>query len=363
MTPSRKRTASETGSANRNKRDVLRVGSRVPQHAYRDDGALLLRSGATIETASAVRRLACRDVRFGRGRLNSSTSHPGSDAASHGPELDRILDSRAFQEQLERAAAVKQEAVEDVARVFERIDSGGIVDVGQAQRAVTGLLGEMLDDPYALVSLAQIKDVDHYTFTHSVNVCILATYLALNSDHCNSLEEIGVGALLHDVGKTAVPPSVLNKSGPLDNEEWRIIKEHPVCGARRLADAGEQRDIVIACTLGHHEKIAGGGYPFGRTGNAISPFAMITSIADVYDALTTDRPYRPALAPDAALQLMSQRMAEDLDPGLLERFIAIVAFLAKVRNPGAHLTGNASPTETLPETRATAVRKNIDRYV
>ena len=328
-----------------------------------EDGALLLRSGATVQTVSAVQRLARPDVRFGQGDLNSSTSHAGSDAASHGPELDRILDSPEFQERVARAAAIKQEAVEDVARVFERIDSGGIVDIGRAQRAVSGLLGELLEDPYALVSLARIKDVDHYTFTHSVNVCILATYLALNSKYRNSLEEIGVGALLHDVGKTATPLSVLNKSGPLDDEEWQIMREHPLCGVRRLADAGERRDTVIACTLGHHEKIAGGGYPFGRTGGAISPFAMITSIADVYDALTTDRPYRPALAPNAALELMSQRMTDDLDPGLLQHFIALVAFLTKARTPAVRLTGNASPTETLQEARATAVRKNIDRYV
>jgi len=307
-------------------RRLLRLGSRLLENAYAQDGTLLLRVGARIQTLSELERLRRPDVRFGEHRAAEIPFDMDNEAALD--ETDAQPDPRAaeFAKKIEKATGLKQEAVADVEWVFTAADAGEAVDLKLARRTVAALLTDLLDDPRALVSLAELKDADAYTYTHSVNVSILGMHLALHTEHRKDIEDIGVGALLHDIGKAQMPARILNKQGPLDSAEMQEMKRHPEIGLQRLKQSGETRPVVLSCVLSHHEKVSGKGYPQGRRGRHICPYAMVISIADIYDALTTDRPYRSAMDPKEALLLMARKMREDLHDGLLQCFVSIVGY-------------------------------------
>lgn len=309
-------------------RPGLRIGSRLLADAYAGDGTVLLSTGQSVNSDQQLDRLLQPDVSFG---LDHSIEMPIDF------DYEAEMDAKAAlaesgldpsDERLVKATVLKTEAVKEVADVFSRIGSTGVVDVATARNAVTALIGQLVINPGSIVSLVQLKSVDAYTYTHSVNVGILAMYMAMATRYERYIEELGTGALLHDIGKINIPTSILRKNGPLTREEFQIIREHPRLGAILLLKSGHEEEISLSCVLHHHEKITGSGYPFGKRQSEISPFARITGIADVYDALTTDRPYRKAMTPSAALQLMVDRMGHELDPELLARFIAAVGHLS-----------------------------------
>jgi len=304
----------------------LRIGTRLLQDAFGPDNVLLLRAGARIETQRELKRLSEPGVRFGPDRGDQIPFDMENEAALDAASASTDPRAREFIDKVSKAAALKSEAVRDITSVFERIAAGGEVDLERAKSAVSMLLRNMLEDPRALVSLAALKDADAYTYTHSVNVGIMAMHLAMRTEYRDDVEEIGLGALMHDTGKMKIPLGVLNKPGRLDEDDWVIMRQHPTYGWEQLQQAGETRESVLSCVLGHHEKVNGGGYPQGKRGGQITPFARLTAIADVYDALTTQRPYKTPMTSKEALTLMARKMEGELDRGLLECFISIVGF-------------------------------------
>ncbi len=302
----------------------LRIGSKLLQDAFSGDGYLLLRSGAPIDSELRLQRLLQPDVRFGPYRSTEIPLDLENEAeldAAQGtidPRLEKFL------EDLNIAKAVKSEAIEKINELFQRVCTNGELDLYIAQNIASQLLNCLMRNPAALVSLSLLKDADRYTFTHSVNVSILAMYLAIHTDMREEIEDVGIGALLHDVGKLDIPVNILNKQGPLSEKEMQVMKRHPVAGYEILRRSGEKRHIVLSCVRSHHEKINGKGYPDGKMGPQISSHAMVTSIADIYDALTTDRPYRRSYNPKDALDLMLDKMTTDLDPSLLQCFAWVI---------------------------------------
>ena len=297
---------------------MLRVGSHVPHNVYSADGVLLLRAGGVVSTHSQLVRLIQPDVLFGED--NAAEARPA--AMNRRIPRARVakpsMEPEERQARVETATALKAEVVGDVTSVFGRIEDGGTVDVTAARGAVSKLLGEMFRDDFALASLVQLKDVDGYTFTHSVNTSILSMYLAMTADRPMEVTELGLGALLHDIGKLGTPVSILRKVGPLDETETGVIRRHPERGAELLAQSGCWSEAAQHCVLDHHEKMSGSGYPCGKVGKQISPYARIVCLADIYDALTTDRPYRKALSPRDALSVMAQEMESELDQWWLQ---------------------------------------------
>ena len=312
----------DTCSAQELGNPVLRVGSRLLQNAYTGGDVLLLRAGHEIRDTAELNRLLQADVTFGPDR--SKVIPIDLDNENNISEYDTNISG--LNERVQHAATIKAEVVKDVRRVFGRIQSTGETDLEAAQNAVASLVSDMMEDPRAMVSLAQLKNVDAYTFTHSVNVSILAIYLAMKTNHRASFQEIGVGALLHDVGKTRTPSKVLHKQGPLSPFEMLIMKQHPVIGAELLEKSGVTCKLTLSCVRDHHEKVNGLGYPNGKAGKEISTYAMITSLADIYDALTTDRPYRKAMNPRDAMLIMTEKMKMELDPLLLQRFVSAIGY-------------------------------------
>lgn len=307
-------------------RQRLRIGSHLLSDAYSLDKTLLLRKGATIETSSQLRRLLRSDVRFGPEMSLEPLLDQEKEDELDMDDLEREMDNREFRDRLRHASAIKSEVVKDVTSVFNRIETTGKVDVDFAREATATLVTEMFDDPRALVSLTRLKDNDAYTFTHCVNVSILAIYLAMHAKLKEDIEEIGVGALLHDVGKMLIPASILKKDGKLTFDEMNIIRSHPSLGADLLIKSGGYSDTTIACVLSHHEKASGDGYPNARSEKEIEHCAMVTALADVYDALTTDRSYRKAMNPKDALVLMTEQMGSSFDHRLLKIFISAIGY-------------------------------------
>lgn len=190
--------------------------------------------------------------------------------------------------------------------------------------AVSDIVGLLLQNSAAVYDLLTLQKFDYYTYTHSVNVSVLSAALGAaiglgKSDVVN----LGMGAMLHDVGKTSVPSLILNKQGNLDPHEYKIIQGHVRRGGEILREHNAFPESAYDALLQHHEKLSGRGYPFKLRGQEINLFGRISGIADCYDALTTNRPYRSALSPYHALQIISQDIG-DYDPDLLAAFVKML---------------------------------------
>ncbi|WP_449540159.1 HD-GYP domain-containing protein [Ferdinandcohnia sp. Marseille-Q9671] len=173
------------------------------------------------------------------------------------------------------------------------------------QRVFQDILQTLTENKTALNLLASTKVYDNYLYSHSVNVAIYSCQLALsNGLPLKKVEEIGLGAILHDVGKLSVPLEVLNKPGKLTYEEYEKVKLHSSIGFDFLRKIHEIPVVISHCALQHHERIDGKGYPRGLKGDEIHPYSKIISVADVFDAVTSQRTYRTALLPHMAMELL-----------------------------------------------------------
>lgn len=315
--------------SNKRIRFGLKMGSKITADAIGGDGSLLLRKGRTIETIYQLERLSQPDVKFRQyssfGRENLLITRESLQSAIESAQSKPAVSN----EQLRSAISLKTEVVQDITTLFEGIGSDGGLDVSLAEKSVRRLVGDLNADSSALLLTTKLKNADAYTFTHSANVCILSMYIALTAGFEEYIMDTGTGALLHDVGKIVTPDEILNKRGPLDSYERSIIGKHPQDGLNIITREGYENDIVFSCVLDHHEKINGFGYPNHKTSSDIGIFARITSLADIYDALTTDRPYRNGMSPMDALILMGQKMQNELDPTLFNRFVSAVCYVSQ----------------------------------
>ncbi len=316
-------TGEQPTQPEKKQRLVLRVGARLPVDAYTVYGALIFRAGNVIKSERQVIRLLQPDVRFGRWLGSWGRPEPEAKLEIAPAEEEKPASaSEAF-----RAVLLRAEIMGGVKSIFGSVAETGQVDIPAAQGMVAELVDALEDNHIAVASLAQLKDADSYTFTHSVNVCILATYLAMYMQYDKEMEHIGIGAILHDIGKVQLPDAVLRKQGPLNPAEQDLIRHHPSQGLELLIRSGFNDGIAITCVLDHHEKMTGGGYPRGKRACDISPYAKILALADIYDALTTDRPFRKAMQPHEAMELMVREMSSDLDPWLLRNFVEAIGDL------------------------------------
>jgi putative nucleotidyltransferase with HDIG domain len=195
---------------------------------------------------------------------------------------------------------------------------------------ITHTIGFVLNEPGSVKTLSAVTSYDYYTYTHSVNVSLFAISLgqALGMKG-NDLQTLGQGALLHDVGKCDIDNGIVNKEGPLNDEEFAEMKQHPNYGHKMLE---ESDDVPADCYVGvlqHHEKLSGAGYPNGLVDTEIETMGRIVAIADVFDAISTKRSYKPALSVSKTLKIMSG-MQGHFDPRL---FVEFVKLMGKVDMP------------------------------
>ena len=178
----------------------------------------------------------------------------------------------------------------------------------------------------AFQHLLPLVSYDYYTYTHSVNVFVFSMSLAQRVGFTDQklLEEFGEGALLHDIGKSQIDPEIVNCRGKLNDEQWKQMRKHPVYGYDLLSDHDKLGELALSVGRHHHEKIRGGGYPDDLVGKRIAPLVRVSTIADIFDALTTRRSYKPALESYKALRLMQDEMSKDLDPDYFRVFVEMM---------------------------------------
>lgn len=183
----------------------------------------------------------------------------------------------------------------------------------------------MSDESFGFYALTKITNKDYYTYSHSVNVGLYCmTYGIKTKMGPNDTRDLGLGGMLHDIGKSQIPAELINKNGSLTEEEFELIKKHPVYGEEILKEMDCYEDKIVDMVRGHHEKYEGNGYPSGMKGNDVSQFVRICKVMDVYDALTTRRSYKKAMASVEALVLMKREMSGHFDPELINNFIQLM---------------------------------------
>lgn len=184
----------------------------------------------------------------------------------------------------------------------------------------------MFDEGHSFQALMRVTSFDYYTYTHCVDVFVYSTALAQRLGFSEKeVREFGQGALLHDVGKSLIDPEVLNCRGKLSDDQWRVMKMHPIYGYELLKEQGVTSQVVLDVTRHHHEKLTGAGYPDQLSNGQISPYVRIAAMTDVFCALTTRRPYKDAMSTFSSLQLMKEKMLEELDAELFGTFVKLMA--------------------------------------
>ena len=220
-------------------------------------------------------------------------------------------------------------AIERMFDTFQSVENTGEFDVQTVQDVSDTIIFDIIQKKNNLVQLTDIRLHDTYTFAHSVNVAILSAMLGLLCHYSKQdLSLLTLGALLHDLGKVSIDTDILTKPKRLTKTEFDIIKNHPLTGSAKIHEMGPRLpspSILAAIASQHHEHIDGTGYPRGITGNKIHKFAKIVAIADVYDALTSERPYKKAYTPSIAFNIMTNVNKGQFDPELLKLFFDNVA--------------------------------------
>ena len=225
-------------------------------------------------------------------------------------------------EELARAAKICAQAKRAVTSMFQEARMGKAVDSGNARKLVEEISDSVTRNPGALISLARLKTADDYTYMHSVAVCALMIALGrqLKVDE-DIIRKLGIAGLLHDLGKAMMPMEVLNKPGKLTDDEFRIMKSHPEEGYRLLQESSGVDDITFNVVLHHHEKTDGSGYPKGLKDSEISLYAKMGAVCDVYDAITSNRPYKSGWDPAESLRKMAEWANGHFDPAVFQAFV------------------------------------------
>jgi HD-GYP domain-containing protein (c-di-GMP phosphodiesterase class II) len=222
---------------------------------------------------------------------------------------------------LAEAAALCRRSKEAVASMFNEARLGAAIDTEHCRPLVAEISESVYRNPGALVSLARLKTADEYSYMHSVAVCALMVSLGrtlgLSEAQCR---EAGLAGLLHDMGKALIPIEILNKPGKLTNEEFAVMRTHPERGHALLVEGRGATNAVLDVCLHHHEKLDGSGYPHKLSGEALTLIARMGAVTDVYDAITSNRPYKAGWDPAESIARMASWQGH-FDPTVFSAFV------------------------------------------
>jgi putative nucleotidyltransferase with HDIG domain len=230
----------------------------------------------------------------------------------------------SLEQEVQRARAICGRAKEAVMTMFSEAKMGRAMNVEDVDLLVEEISSSIQRHPHALISLSRLKTSDEYTYMHSVAVCALMVALARRMGMPEEqVREAGVAGLMHDVGKMMIDPDILNKPGRLTPQEFEAMKYHPEAGLKILDASLHANAIVRDVCLHHHEKMDGSGYPHGLVGEQISIFARMGAVCDVYDAITSDRPYKKGWGAAHSIREMASWKGH-FDDGVFQAFVKTV---------------------------------------
>lgn len=275
---------------------------------------------------SGVRELYI-DTSKGKDVLEVPVPPTAATSATPTPETAvSTPESRSNAEEFGQAAKILAQSREAVSLMFSEARMGRVTEIEKAGALVDQIAASVIRNQHALVALSRLKNADDYTYMHSVAVCAmmiaLARQLQLSDDE---VRVCGKAGLLHDIGKMAVPIEILNKPGPLTDSEFEQVRRHPQAGYELMLRVPGLPAIAMDVCLHHHEKFDGTGYPNGLRGTGISLYARMGAICDVYDAITSNRPYKAGWCPAESLRRMAEWTKQgQFDPTLFAAFVKCV---------------------------------------
>src|SRR5210317_1137758 len=289
--------------------------------------------------------------------LLHSGSNKGQDFAdalvSQGVKKIRaIAPAEDDEDEAQQPRKVYHKALKVVDQIFQDVRMGEIPSSEDAIKVVKDMAHLTMTEPHAMLALSMLKDYDNYTFTHSVNVSVLA--LAIGRA-CQLTEEqlktLGLGGLLHDLGKLRVDVNIITKPGRLTDTEFEAIKEHPGFGAEIIKEMEDVTPEVMQIVLGHHLRYDRTGYPSNAVDNIASPLVEMTAVADAYDAMTTLRSYQRPFTPRRAIARLKEISGSSLHPDYVTNFIESlgpypVGSLVRLDNNEIGLVTKVEPKDT-----------------
>lgn len=267
-----------------------------------------------LSSASVSSMLPIRHIKFGKLEIKDhEDQHPEHDE-SYAAEIDTIHDMEA------------KTTDEKIKNIYRDTLGGGKINIEDTNEIVRLFTENLHREADPLKLLAKTKSNDEYTFTHTTNVGIMTLFLAEHLGFKRSyLNDIGMAAILHDVGKVTTPDEVLSKPGPLTPDEQQVMETHAINGAFSLMEQGNITNIAVLAAFEHHMKYDGTGYPRVKGKWEQNIVSQMISVADVYDALRTIRPYRKDPVPmDRITQIFIEGSGTDFNPYLVEKFLNLV---------------------------------------
>jgi HD-GYP domain-containing protein (c-di-GMP phosphodiesterase class II) len=285
----------------------LRPGYKIAS-SLTSSGAVLLRKGVVL-TRSIIKRVTL----LGYQGLYIE------DEISEGLDIADVISS-------DLRSKTRRELQQLFFNVEKGVPSRAITHIKNIKSLGKDIVDEILCNRHAMINLIDLRTFDDYTYSHSMNVTVLSVVLgtALRLSR-NAIYELAIGALIHDTGKMFIEKKILNKPGKLSAEEYEDIKKHSELGYQYLCNNPDIPDSAKIATLHHHEQYNGNGYPGGLAAEDIHQFGRIISAADVYDALTSDRPYRKAMLPSDAIEYIMSGFGTMFDPDIVKAFTKKVA--------------------------------------
>lgn len=297
--------------------DELVVGMVLAENIYDSDGNILLSEG-----------LSLREVYIKKMRELDITNIKIYSSAFENPLIDST-----FNNALKRDLDIKEarfEAGRIIRKTFDNVYNDKGIQAEKIFVVVNKIIDEILQNDDIILNLSDMKSVDDYVFEHSVNVAIISILLGVHLGFNKvQLIELGIGAILHDIGKMLVPQEILNKPSKLSDEEFDVIKNHTVLGyevVRKIKSISIKSCRVV---LQHHEKVCGSGYPDGKTIDDIHIYSRIVAIADVFDALTSDRVYSEKIDPHRATSIIIDSINTHFEASLVKLFVNIFRYFPK----------------------------------
>lgn len=282
----------------------LKPGMVLARTIYNSDGRILLHAG-TILTDHYIKRFTNLSI----------ASVYIKDHIFDDQELHDIISEET------RVATIKA-----VKESFALLEKDRRLNISLVKDLVSNILDELLSNPNVVINLSDIRVFDDYTFAHSVNVCVLSLLTGIVLGYNESrLKELGIGALLHDVGKTRINKELLNKPDDLTRDEFEEVKRHTEYGFEIMRQYPEVSVLSAHIALQHHERWDGHGYPRGLAGENVYEYARIAAVADVYDALLADRPYRPSYTISQAITIIRRMSAIYFDERCVNAMVANIA--------------------------------------
>ncbi|MFK5986356.1 MAG: HD-GYP domain-containing protein [Pseudomonadota bacterium] len=234
------------------------------------------------------------------------------------PQEDQI----SVASEMRKAAKLHKEAKNLVDNVMSDVKLGKNIEVENIEILSQEIINSVFRNKDALSALGRIRHKDKYLLEHSVNLSVLMTVFGKSYGISKeTLQQISIGALLHDIGKILIPESILHKPGKLTAKEILVMKKHVEYSRQLLLDTPDINELSIQVASQHHERLDGNGYPDGLKGEEISLYGRMVSIVDVYDAITSDRVYHKGMAPATAFKKLIEWSGDHLDGALVHKFI------------------------------------------